>query len=79
MVTDTAIGGDATASSSTPVQDARPYPPSWIDRLIARVERLRLPPVVTYLTAALVVLVLFAFNDWIDGKGFLLGLETRFT
>jgi hypothetical protein len=71
MATHAALNGDAAVSSITDTHELRPYPPSWIDRLTARVERLPLPASVTYLVATAVVLTLFAMNDWMDRGRFL--------
>jgi len=46
-----------------------PYPPSWIDRLTARVARLPLPALVVYATAGLAAMTLFALNDFLSGLG----------
>lgn len=50
-------------------QVLRPYPPSWVDHLTARVARLPLPAVVVYAMAGLAALLLFALNDFLSGLG----------
>jgi hypothetical protein len=52
-------------------QALRPYPPSWVDRLTARVARSPLPAPIIYILAGLAALLLFALNDWLNGLGFL--------
>jgi hypothetical protein len=57
-------------------QASRPYPPSWVDHLTARVARFPLPAQIIYILAGLAALLLFALNDWLNGLGFLAGLGT---
>lgn len=45
-----------------------PYPPSWVDRLILRIERLPIPAWLTYLLGALVVALIITVSLWIDGS-----------
>jgi hypothetical protein len=49
----------------------RPYPPSWVDRLTACVDRLPLPAPTVYVLVSLVAILLFALNDFLTGQGFL--------
>ena len=44
-------------------QALRPYPPSWVDHLTARVARFPLPAPIIYVLAGLAALLLFALND----------------
>ena len=45
-----------------------PYAPSWVDRLIAWIERLPLPAWLFYLTAILVALLIEHIVQWMDGS-----------
>jgi hypothetical protein len=47
----------------------RPYPPSWMDRLTARVDRLPLPAPLGYALAGLAAILLFVLNDLWSGQG----------
>ena len=56
-------------------QALRPYPPSWVDRLTACVDRLPLPAPTVYVVAGLAAMLLFAVNDSVNDLGFLAGLR----
>ena len=56
-------------------QALRPYPPSWVDHLTARVARLPLPAPIVYVLAGLAAMLLFALNDFLNGLGFLAALR----
>jgi hypothetical protein len=78
MPTDAALKSESLSESQTlpevrplPAQNVRPYPPSWIDRLTARIKRLPFPAAITYTVAAVISLLIVALNDWMDGKRFL--------
>jgi len=53
----------------------RPYPPSWLDRLTAWVDRLPLPAPAFYALASLAAIVLFVLNDGLSGHGLLYALH----
>ncbi|HXF62992.1 MAG TPA: hypothetical protein VNK95_15310 [Caldilineaceae bacterium] len=47
----------------------RPYPPSWVNRLVAWVERLPGPPWPIYWSVALFLIALHMVINWADGIG----------
>src|SRR5438874_3326668 len=47
---------------------ARPYAPSWIDRLTDWVRRLPVPAWIFYLSVALVLVVIRTIAGWSDGS-----------
>jgi hypothetical protein len=53
----------------------RPYPPSWLDRLTAWVDRLPLPAPAVYALASLAAVVLFVLNDALSGHGLLYAIH----
>ena len=53
----------------------RPYPPSWLDRLTAWVERLPVPASVVYAFAGLFAVAVFVLNDTLNGQGLLGGMH----
>jgi hypothetical protein len=54
---------DAVATTET----VHPYPPSWLDRLTAWVERLKLPAPAFYALAGVVAIALFILNEAVNG------------
>jgi uncharacterized membrane protein YidH (DUF202 family) len=50
---------EVARSALSPSATTRPYPPSWIDRLTARVERLPMPPWAFYLAVGLVLSLVY--------------------
>lgn len=52
-----------------------PYPPSWLDRITAWVDRQPLPVPAFYALASLVAIVLFVLNDGLSGHGLLYALH----
>jgi hypothetical protein len=64
VMSDLAIG---TKPPAIP-DDASPYPPSWIDRLIQWIDRLPGPAWVFYLVSTLALTVLINVVLWVDGS-----------
>src|SRR4051812_42576784 len=56
---------DGSAISSTDTSHSRPYAASWIDRLMAMVQRLPAPYWLTYLVAGLTETVLLQCMIWL--------------
>jgi hypothetical protein len=71
-VTSAAAGGDTLTSSDQAsrslAQAARPYPPSWVDRLTGWVDRLPGPAWPYYAGVALVLILARAAVGWSDGS-----------
>jgi hypothetical protein len=58
-------GPPASSPAAMPI---RPYPPSWVDRLINRVDKLPGPAWVVYLGGLLTAILLSHLLRWIDGS-----------
>ncbi|HSB88402.1 MAG TPA: hypothetical protein VLD63_00105 [Anaerolineales bacterium] len=52
---------------AAPAPFVPPYPPSWFDRLRARLDRARVSPYVVYALVALVLFVLLTLVQWREG------------
>ena len=48
---------------------ARPYAPSWVNRLTWRIDALHAPSVVFYLVFGAAAVVMSNAQDWIAGRG----------
>src|SRR5512147_1123692 len=57
----------ATANTTVAAGADVPYPPGWVDRLIAWVERLALPSWLAYLVPAVALFALITAVKWWDG------------
>jgi hypothetical protein len=58
-----------SANSAAATDAIRPYPPSWLDRLTAWVDRLPMPAPAFYTVASLAAVVLFVLIDVLSGQG----------
>lgn len=58
----------STSNPPKPEKSAQPYPPSFVDRLMARIERLPGPAWGFYLLATVIFIALGHGLHWLDGS-----------